>query len=143
MVRFAGFATIIKPTGYRGPSFTGGMAKGFMQSRYQDEQDQLKREEIAYKNEAVASNLAAAKSQAQARNTTRTLIPLISPANGKVHEIKGMYRELKGETGESEGSLAWRQLLDFEGQLEGENGQYLKASFEKNPDLFYTYWNDR
>ena len=35
MVKFAGFATRIKPTGFRTPAFAGGMAKGFMNARYQ------------------------------------------------------------------------------------------------------------
>ena len=80
MVKFAGFATRIKPTGFRTPAFAGGMAKGFMNARYQAEQNALEREKIEFDKKKIEEAAKNAADQVAAINK-KTQLETFQPTN--------------------------------------------------------------
>ena len=151
MVKFAGFATRIKPTGFRTPAFAGGMAKGFMNARYQAEQNALEREKIEFDKKKIEEAAKNARDQVAAINQKTKLetfqptnLQLLNPASdGVTQGDQGFYYEPKARTGESESSLAFRQLVAFESQLGAKDGEALKALYAKDPNSVIDYLNDR
>ena len=151
MVKFAGFATRIKPTGFRTPAFAGGMAKGFMNARYQAEQNALEREKIEFDKKKIeeaaknaADQVAAINKKTQLETFQPTNLQLLNPASdGVTQGDQGFYYEPKARTGESESSLAFRQLVAFESQLGAKDGEALKALYAKDPNSVIDYLNDR
>ena len=151
MVKFAGFATRIKPTGFRTPAFAGGMAKGFMNARYQAEQNALEREKIEFDKKKIeeaaknaADQVAAINKKTQLQTFQPTNLQLLNPASdGVTQGDQGFYYEPKARTGESESSLAFRQLVAFESQLGAKDGEALKALYAKDPNSVIDYLNER
>ena len=151
MVKFAGFATRIKPTGFRTPAFAGGMAKGFMNARYQAEQNALEREKIEFDKKKIEEAAKNAKDQVAAMNQKTKLenfqptnLQLLNPASdGVTQGDQGFYYEPKARTGESASSLAFRQLVAFESQLGAKDGEALKALYAKDPNGVLEYLNSR
>ena len=151
MVKFAGFATRIKPTGFRTPAFAGGMAKGFMNARYQAEQNALEREKIEFDKKKIeeaaknaADQVAAINKKTQLETFQPTNLQLLNPASdGVTQGDQGFYYEPKARTGESESSLAFRQLVAFESQLGAKDGEALKALYAKDPNSVIDYLNER
>lgn len=151
MVKFAGFATRIKPTGFRTPAFAGGMAKGFMNARYQAEQNALEREKIEFDKKKIeeaaknaADQVAAINKKTQLETFQPTNLQLLNPASdGVTQGDQGFYYEPKARTGESDSSLAFRQLVAFESQLGAKDGEALKALYAKDPNSVIDYLNER
>ena len=151
MVKFAGFATRIKPTGFRTPAFAGGMAKGFMNARYQAEQNALEREKIEFDKKKIeeaaknaADQVAAINKKTQLETFQPTNLQLLNPASdGVTQGDQGFYYEPKARTGESDSSLAFRQLVAFESQLGAKDGEELKALYAKDPNSVIDYLNER
>ena len=149
----------IRPTGFAGKAFAGGIAKGFMDARaakqaqenfdreMEIKEEQNRIQEAYYKSKTIEENLRANvdKSLVENKNKTSTGLQLFTKGeNGGPAKAGDYYYHAEGTSGQSASELAYlrnNQLLQAL-TAGGTKAEQLKFSIQQNPDAWKSYYMD-
>ena len=157
MVRFGGIR--IKPTGFAGKAFTGGISKGFMDARdariaqanfereqeIKEEQNRIQAAYYKSKTDEEQKDLDYNKKVLDTQGKISTRLQLLSknPEGGPA-KLNDYYYHIEGTNGQSAGELAYLRNNDLLQAITagGAKAEQLKFSIQQNPDAWKAYYMD-